>query len=385
MRAIIGHSDEVCTKTAVEQVLEQCSAQLDGDTPKAAMLFMSTDYDHAEALGLVAAQWPEVPLIGGSTDGEVSSLLGFVRDSVLLTVLVGDEIEAMACVAHDLSGDIEAAVDSVIGKLGGRKPALCVTTFAPSTNSSEVVRQLDRRLGAGTCPIVGGLTGDHREFARTAEFAGKEVLTDSLPVLFLFGKVRVSWGIGSGWFPIGPAHVVTRSTGHEVFEIDDKPATELYREYWGNVPEDSLGEYPLAVFPNGDQGASCLRAPLGTDIAGGSIRFAGEVAQGAVVRITEVLPEGILAGSVDSVRGAVANYSGTAPALALVFSCAARKWVLGTKATEEVGLLREQFAETGWQDVPVAGFYCFGEIAPFQSGDEGQFHNETCVTVLIGG
>jgi hypothetical protein len=35
-------------------------------------------------------------------------------------------------------------------------------------------------------------------------------------------------------------------------------------------------------------------------------------------------------------------------------------------------------------DVPFAGFYCFGEIAPVASVDETRFHNETIVAVLLG-
>ena len=55
--------------------------------------------------------------------------------------------------------------------------------------------------------------------------------------------------------------------------------------------------------------------------------------------------------------------------LALVFSCAARKWVLGTKAEEEAGLLRQQCTKSG-TDVPLSGFYCFGEIAPFERSSD---------------
>ena len=242
---------------------------------------------------------------------------------------------------------------------------------------------LGERLGGGACPILGGLTGDHREFSRTAEFSGSEVLTDSIPVLFLYGDITVSWGVGSGWFPTGKPHVVTESDGNVVSQIDGRPATEVYREYWGEIPTDSLGEYPLAVFPEGDDGPSFLRAALGADQATGAIRFAGNVPAGARVRVTEVLPEGILSGSTSSVRDALDRYAGQSPQLALVFSCAARKWVLGTKAEQEIGLLKEHCKSVSGS-IPLAGFYCFGEIAPFNFGEAGQFHNEACVTVLLG-
>jgi hypothetical protein len=34
---------------------------------------------------------------------------------------------------------------------------------------------------------------------------------------------------------------------------------------------------------------------------------------------------------------------------------------------------------------PVAGFYCFGEIAPIVAGDVSRFHNATMVALLLGG
>ena len=84
-------------------------------------------------------------------------------------------------------------MQSVFSDLGDRKPAVCLTTFAPSANSSDVVRALDAGIANPECPVLGGLSADHREFARTLEFAGTRVLADSLPVMFLCGDVKVGW------------------------------------------------------------------------------------------------------------------------------------------------------------------------------------------------
>ena len=383
MRAVIGHSDEIETAEAIEAAIAECEAELKGEQPKAALVFMSTDYEHALALDMIAEHWPDLPVVGGSTDGELSSERGFVHDSILLTLLVGDDFEAQVGLGPNLSGGIDEAVESALSGLNGRQPAVCLTTFAPSTDSSSVIRALDQRLGIDRCPVLGGLTGDHREFSRTAEFVGREVLQDALPLLFLFGDIKVSWGIGSGWFPIGEPHVVTESEGNVVSKIDDRPATDVYQDYWGEVPIDSLGEYPLAVFPETDDGPSFLRAAMGADPETGSIRFAGDVPTGARVRVTEVLSEGILSGTESSVQTALERYPGSRPDLALVFSCAARKWVLGAEAEKEIGLLN-QHCGNGHGNFPLAGFYCFGEIAPFEYGQAGRFHNETCITVLLG-
>lgn len=382
MRAIVCQSDVEDAAGVTAELVAQATEQLGGDTPRGALLFASTEYDHSVILAAVQERWPGLPLIGGTSDGEVSSAGGFRHDSAVLTLLVGDGFTVRTAVGRDLSKDIGAAVAAVASAIG-RQPRVCFTVFAPSTNSSEVVRRLQERLGA-PCPIVGGLTGDHAEYGCMVEFFGGEVLRDSLPIMVIEGNVGVGFGIGTGWFPIGEPRRVTQVDGHIVHTIEGRPAIEVYRDHWGSVPDGKgLGEYPLAVYPDGPDGTCYLRAVLGSDAATGSIQLAGECPKGSWIRMTEVLPEGILAGSEEAARSAAGAYSGSSPKLALVFSCAARKWVLGTKAEEELGLLREAFRRTGIEPA-LAGLYVFGEIAPTSLGAPSDFHNETCVAVLIG-
>lgn len=384
MKTHVAHSDSVDTLDAARELIESCNRSLAGDSPKAGILFASVDYDHDVLLATLRAEWPDVMLVGGSSDGEISSELGFCHDSIVLTVFAGEGLEVHAGLGRDLSQGIPAAVASAVEGLEGVRPTLCIGVFAPTTNSSEVVRELNRHFD-DACPIVGGLTGAPRgEQDGTLEFFADEVLTDSIPLLFLSGDFSYSWGLGSGWFPIGDTHEVTRAEGHVVYEIDDRPALEIYEKHYGAVPTSSLGEYPLAVY--GDDGTDewALRAILDSDRESGLLRFAGEVVERSRVRMTEVLAEGILSGSSASLQNALQGYGGERPELALVFSCAARKWVLGTKAEEEIGELRDCAARHGSPDLAIAGLYVFGEISPANEGNESRFHNETCVSLVLG-
>ena len=64
-----------------------------------------------------------------------------------------------------------------------------------------------------------------------------------------------------------------------------------------------------------------------------------------------------------------------------MYSCATRRFLLGTRAGREIELVRDLVGK----DVPIAGFYCLGEIAPLPAADISQFHNATVVSVLLGG
>ena len=68
------------------------------------------------------------------------------------------------------------------------------------------------------------------------------------------------------------------------------------------------------------------------------------------------------------------------PSFALAFSCAFRKDVLGTRTEEEIRILRENLP----LQIPVSGFYSYGEIAPLVKGQESFFHGATLVTLLVG-
>lgn len=385
MRTIVAHSDLVDSLDAARSILEQCGSQLDGARPRGGLLFTTTEYDHAAILAAIDERWPGLPLIGASTAGEVSSQLGYRTDSVCLTLLCGDDFEVRAGNGLDSSVDLERAVDDVIACLGELRPALAIV-HCPGTigNPSDVIRVLHARLGERACPIVGGLAGDHALTLHTRQFFGRGVHHDSISVMFLCGELSVSWGVASGWFPIGARHRVTRSVGNKIFEIDDKPAVDIYQSFWGERVKGEMGEFPLAVAYGDGPDDFVLRAAMSIDEAEGSVTFAGDVPEGSIVSLTEVVPEGLLSGAETSAHKAISRYRGKKPDLALLFSCAARQWVLGSKAADEVQHLNRALSKAGLASIDFSGFYAFGEICPLETEGPPLLHNETCVTVLVG-
>jgi hypothetical protein len=68
------------------------------------------------------------------------------------------------------------------------------------------------------------------------------------------------------------------------------------------------------------------------------------------------------------------------PSAALVFSCATRKGILGSRTPEELLILKKHLPV----HVPIMGFYCFGEFGPLQKNQISHMHNSTMVTLLLG-
>ncbi len=379
-KMIVGHSNDVDSEDAIAEVLAQCTAQLAGQQPQASILLAAIDFDHVSILARIQAAFPGTALIGGTTDGEVSSVMGFQEDSLTLMMFCSDTVKIRAGLGRGLSKNATAAAQQSISAIAIDELAeakLCVTIPDGLEKGTEpALRQLQMLLPDGV-PIVGGRAGDQYQFERTYQFFQSEVLQNGFPILVFCGDLNVSHGVASGWLPLSRKAVITKSDGPLVSEIDGRPAVNFYQEYLGDLPIS--GEYPLAIFED-QSDRFCLRASNHWDLETGSILFMGEIPEQSNVQITYTTCDRIVAATQVSIEQALAHYPGNQPAAALFFSCAARRWLLGHRTKEEFEL-GQQFIEAA---IPMCGFYTYGEIGPLEMGGDTRYHQETLVTVLIG-
>jgi hypothetical protein len=395
MRACVVHSQDVDSVDAVAELIAGAKVALGASLPRVAMLFAGIDHDFAIVLEQINAQWPGIALIGCTTDGEMSSHILFAEDSLALVLLSGDDFHAVSGVARsvstDVAGSIRGSANDAIQRLAGRggnggAPSLCITMPDGLTVSGSAALNALRAALGDAVPIFGGTAGDQWRFKGTRQFHGTEVLQDSVPFLLFDEGVVFSFGVDTGWRPIGREGRVTEVDGHVVRGIDGRPATEFYREFLGNADITQLTEYPLAVTADDDWGANSyyLRAPGRTDEAAGCIHFLGDVPDGARVHITTTNRDQILDATRTSFQHALDDFpnasgGGGKPALALCISCAGRKQILGSRTQEEARIVSELLA-----GVPAAGFYGYGEIARLAKDGISHYHNETFTTLLLG-
>jgi hypothetical protein len=381
--AVVGHSEEPDAKAAVDEILQQCKGGLNGTVPRAGLLFAAIDFDHQTLLCEITRTFPGMELIGCTTDGEISSELGFREDSATLILFGSNTVDMTAGVGRDLSGDVEGACRSAIeaAKMKTDKPPrLCIATPEGLTADGHSVTATLQHAVGHDIPLFGALAGDQWKFKSTKQFYGNEVLTNSIPVLLLCGEFHFSYGVATGWRQVGEVGQVTRATGPIVHEIDGEPAIAFYRKYLGPGTKPT-GELPLAIL-NASDASEYLRASVGVlDEATGAITFLATVPEGARVRLALATRDEILTGCAKSLSIATSNLpEGAQPAAALFFSCAGRKVLLGTRTQDELRLIRTTLRET----VPICGFYGYGEISPNMGDPTGtKYHNESFVTLLL--
>ncbi|MEH2061301.1 MAG: FIST N-terminal domain-containing protein [Nostoc sp.] len=381
-QVVVGHSDDPDSQNAIAEVLEECSRSLAGSLPQAGILFTAIDFDHLLILQRIQDAFPGIELIGGTANGEISSILEFQQDSVTLMLFATDEMEIRAGIGRRVSKNPTLAAQEAIAQAkakGASSPKLCLT-FPDSLTSNEVLilQGLKQSLGEHI-PIIGGMTADDYTFEKTYQFFQGEVLSDSVPVLLFSGQLLFSHGVACGWTPISQRSRVTKVDGNVVYEIDGQRALDFYQHYLGEEKfASNYAIHALAVYE--DQDHFYLRVPNGYDQQSGSVKFFLDIPEQAVVQITDTTRENILLASETSLKNALADYPGVEPTAALIISCAARRRILGTMAKLEYQLLKTHLPEA----LPCCGFYAYGEIAPLVGGGQTRFHNKTFVTLLMG-
>lgn len=379
LKVAVGHSNDPDSQSAIDEVLEQCISSLAGETPKAGILFAAIDFDHFLIVQRIHQAFPAIELIGGTTDGEISSILEFQQDSLTLMVFCSDEIEIKAGVGREVSKNPLAATRQAVEQAKGNstKAQLCLTIPEGFTASGVLILDGLRLALGQTVPIIGGLAADHWRFRRTYQFFRSEVLSDAVPVLLFSGALVFSYGLASGWHPIGKKSRITKVNKNIVYEIDGKPALDFYRRYFGELPPSA--EYPLAVF-DVEEKHFYLRAASVFDQESDSITFFADIPEQAVIQIAETTREDILTASQSSITSALESYPGSEPEAALFFSCASRRKILGTRTKEEYQIAKKCLTRA----LPSCGFYSSGEIAPLEQKGQTEFHNKTFVTLLLG-
>ncbi|MGH1397577.1 MAG: FIST signal transduction protein [Trichormus sp.] len=381
LKAVVGHSNDPDTDVVITEVLEHCLTELAGIKPQAGIVLAALDFDHVKILQCINQTFPGIQLIGGTTDGEISSVLEFQQDSLVLILFCSDEIEFHGAVGRHISSDPVAIAEKTVqtAQAQAQYPtAVCITTPESLTTSGILILQgLQQALGREV-PIVGGTTCDQWQFQQTYQFFGEEVLSDALPILLLSGHVLWGHGVSSGWTPIGKKGMATKVIGNVLYEVDGQPALEFYRDYLGDIRPSPA--YRLAIFePNQD--SWYIRSSNGDyDETSGSITFFADIPLHSEVQVVRANRDEMVDSARLSIQQALEHYPGKQPSIALFFSCTGRMHVLGTRTKEEYQVLQPQIPA----GVTCAGFYTYGEIAPLRPNSEAQFHNETFVSLLLG-
>jgi hypothetical protein len=354
--------------------------------PKLVIVFCSDSYDLELLLAAINDRSGGAPLIGCSTAGQIANA-GHGDASVVVAALGGDGFSVTTAAAGGASGRLrEAGAEAAAcaaGDADHEHRVLLVLSDALGGNQQEVIRGAYSVLGAAV-PLVGGCAGDEFKMKRTFQMHGDEVLEDSVVAASLASDSPLGIGVRHGWKRVGEPVLVTSSGGNRVYTLDDRPALDVYLERL-DVPAEAREDadafnafaitHPLGLSRRSSEEG--VRMVAGADFEERSLTMIAEVPQGGLAWFMEGDDQSVLRATDEACALAI-DAVGENPLVGVIaFDCAARRGVLGD---DGIGHEIERVAsQTG--EVPVAGFYSYGEIARV-TGFSG-FHNQTLVVLAV--
>ena len=353
--------------------------------PHACWLFCSPQQGLKDLLASIQDTVDTANLAGCTTDGEISEA-GLISDSAVLAGIATDRIDFHLSVAENLSQSSESVGKKLARGLPESTRYIQLFSDGITGNGCGILRGISSVLGKDV-PVTGGTAGDDGKFKRTWQFAGKEVLTDAAVAMGFSGDFKLGTGVRSGWTPIGLAKKVTRASGNILYELNGESALKVFERFLGKhahkLPEIGV-EYPLGLIGEwGDVGEEeyfLLRATMFVNRQEGSIRFAGEIPEGAMVNLTCGDISSVLQASQKAAQLALTDLGEAQAVMIFCYSCMARKIVLGWRTQEEIELVREAIDP----ELPVIGFYTYGEFSRVKCDSPSFLHNETVTVAMIG-
>jgi len=347
-----------------------------GKTARLALVFAGTSrMEQENIIDDIRQAFPEAHILGCSTSGEIHGAQ--VSDDSITVTAVRPEHTTIAGVRQEIDGIEESRRTGELLAQALEKNDLkhvLILSDGLTINGSELVRGLISLLPEGVS-VTGGLSGDGDRFEKTFVMLDGRPRRGAVAAIGFYGGVRVGYGSNGGWDPFGPERLITRSSGNVLYELDGRPALELYKLYLGHhangLPATGL-LFPLSLRIS-EEGRTLVRTLLSVDEPRGGMIFAGDMPEGTHARLMKANFDRLIDGAIDAARAATSIMGAGSPDLAILISCVGRRLVLRQRIEEEIEGVRDILGP----NTILTGFYSYGEISPFAKGFPPELHNQT--------
>ncbi len=356
------------------------------------VVFVSSAYDYKAVVKGVREVTNSVPLIGCSTAGEFTEEK-VEKESVACAVISTDTHKFFPGMGKGLKEDELKALKDASSKLPSNVEgypylsAILLVDGLAGKGEESVLAALDA-LGPNV-KFSGGAAGDDLKFKQTTVFANDEVASNAASLTLVASRTPVAIGVKHGHSPISPPLTISKAEGNVVYEIDGKPAFQVWKEYTRHnaktigmdVDKMTKAEAVQTFFTRYEAGLLTgteykIRWLGGTTTTDGPITFPCTMSEGMVVRVMESPKQAQISSAKKAAEFAFQAAKGAKLAGAIVFDCVCRAVILGDDFSKAVNEIKNVLK------VPLVGFETYGEIA-MEIGQLSGFHNTTTVVLLI--
>ncbi len=379
-RSIKGKSIE-----EIQDALLQSMA--DGFTPTLAIVFISVNQNRDAVCEMLDKE--NIDVIGATSCHEFTE--GDQSEGGIAILLLAIDKNNYAVLAEDIGTRTLTEAGTHLATAALQKfsnPSLIILSTSimedgTMLDGETLIRGIEKAIGPQV-NMFGGMAGDDMSFKGTYVFTNNWSSGYGVAAIAFNENEIKMYGVAlSGWKSIGVSRTITKSKKNLLYEIDGKPALEMYLRFLGEDFDatqdqskffDGIGlHYPLQIERSGREAMMCN--PMGYNKEENALILESDVEEGAHFRFSTP-PDFDIVETVVGKAKEIRSANDVDADAVLIFSCASRLSALGPMAQQE----NDGLAET-W-NAPMAGFYTYGEFGRAINGKH-EFHSTTCSWVAL--
>ncbi|HEU4341983.1 MAG TPA: FIST N-terminal domain-containing protein [Candidatus Binatia bacterium] len=389
IRAGVGQSSVHSTEEAVAQAAAMAMAQAGIDRADEAVIFFTAEHaaSKKQLLDTVRRATGTEKIVGSSGagvlthEGEVEG-----RRGIAILVFASDQLKSRSFIfapLRDRDNEIGVEIGQTCPPTTQQNPLM---VLFPDTYNGQPRRLLDSiQRQIGFVPLVGAGSSENGTAQATYQICGDSLMTNSVVGALISGSFQASIDITQGCQPITKPMVITRAEKNLIFEIDHRPAVEVFAELLKGPLAEDLRRALMFVFAalpaSRDRnsvapGQYVVRNIIGVDPDKGILGVAEEVHEGQAILFT--LRDGNRAREDLSqmLQRQAQKLDGKRPAFGFYFNCCARGRSLYGVPGIDSAYIRQALG-----DFPLIGMFGGYELAPL--GNANHLFAYTGVLALI--
>lgn len=378
---------------AGQEVAKQAVLKLKPLQPKLVILFCSSRYDYSRVIRGVQSVIGENVLLIGCTAAGMFTEEAMTKEGVGCAMISSESYRFFAGIGTQLKSSPVKAIQNAIITFPkeveeGLYQSAILFIDGLVGKGEEAVLAASSLLGPQV-KFAGAAAADNLSFQETTVFCNQQTLSDAVSICLIASQFPVIISVNHGHHPISPAFRVTKAKDNILYELDGRPALEVWKDVLRErlkaqqIDVDSLSltnlsklllQYEAGLMTGSEYK---IRFPSSCN-NDGSLNFVSPILEGSVIKIMNSSQKD----QIDSARYAAETAlkllpQGAQIAGALIFDCACRAMILKEQFSKVIEANRQVLRK-----IPFLGCETYGEIA-MDIGQLSGFHNTSTVMMLF--
>lgn len=244
-----GWSVKDTSQEAVKEAVEMMKEKLKGKNPHYIFIWYTIAYDPYEIKEILRKLLGENVQIHGSSSavgvitsdgyhvGKIGSvaILGITSEKIKIGV-GGANLEKL-----EPKEAGKKAINEALANINQKgKPQFVYITATPS-QEEEILLGIEEVIG-NEVPIIGGSAGDETLKARWSNIANDKIHSSGIVLSVIFSDLKMGYAHEYGYLKSIKKGLATKAEGRILYEIDNRPAAEVYNEWAGGQFNKELKE-----------------------------------------------------------------------------------------------------------------------------------------------